>query len=47
MQDGFYKSFTADVPFAGRELVAFGTQDFHAVPAAGPTVPLVGVADRR
>lgn len=45
MQDGFYKSFTADAGFAGRELVAFGQGDLHAVPAAGPNVPLVGVAD--
>ena len=45
MQDGFYKSFTADVAFTGRELAAFGGADYHAVPAAGPNVPLIGVAD--
>lgn len=45
MQDGFYKSFIADAAFAGRELVAFGTADVHAVPAPGPNVPLLGVAD--
>lgn len=45
MQDGFYKSRVADVAFTGCQFVAFGAADYHAVPAAGPNVPLAGISD--
>lgn len=45
MQDAFIKSRRADAAFTGFQFAAFGSGDNHVTPAAGPNVPLAGVAD--